>query len=329
MVDSVFHTEEIVVKPMATKLRHIGMFSGNTILGDGSVIMIIDPNGVSQAIGTSVASTRGRAGRRPKPSATRPRPSTTSLLVFRAGSPEPKAVPLSLVTRLEEIDCRKIELSNGRHMVQYRGQLMPLVRVNDEVKIKREGAQPLLVFSDGGRSMGLVVDEIVDIVEDKLDIQVGSDRPACSARRWCAARPPKSSTSVISCRSPMPTGSARKDLRDARSSERTLLLVDDSAFFRNMLSPVLKAAGYEVTAVVERAGGAGAAQERPRFDALVTDIDMPDMDGFALAEAVRGEPQVRRHADHRAVRRTARRNRSSAAARSASTTTSPSSIARA
>ena len=56
VVDSVFHTEEIVVKPMATKLRHIAMFSGNTILGDGSVIMIIDPNGVSQAIGTSVAS---------------------------------------------------------------------------------------------------------------------------------------------------------------------------------------------------------------------------------------------------------------------------------
>ena len=61
-------------------------------------------------------------------------------------------------------------------MVQYRGQLMPLVRVSDDVTIKREGAQPLLVFSDGSRSMGLVVDEIVDIVEDKLDIQVGSDR---------------------------------------------------------------------------------------------------------------------------------------------------------
>src|SRR5205085_476554 len=87
---------------------------------------------------------------------------TVSLLVFRAGSPEPKAVPLSLVTRLEEIDCRKIEFSNGRHMVQYRGQLMPLVRINDEVGIKREGAQPLLVFSDAGRSMGLVVDEIID-----------------------------------------------------------------------------------------------------------------------------------------------------------------------
>ena len=51
VVDGVFHTEEIVVKPMSTKLRHIDMFSGNTILGDGAVIMIIDPNGIAKALG--------------------------------------------------------------------------------------------------------------------------------------------------------------------------------------------------------------------------------------------------------------------------------------
>src|SRR6185436_20144710 len=115
VVDSVFHTEEIVVKPMASKLRHIAMFSGNTILGDGSVILIIDPNGVSQATGNWAASSAAvqadaEAGHRAPEN-------TVSLLVFRAGAPEPKAVPLSLVTRLEEIDCKKIELSNGRHMV--------------------------------------------------------------------------------------------------------------------------------------------------------------------------------------------------------------------
>ena len=53
VVDGVFHTEEIVVKPMSTKLRHIDMFSGNTILGDGAVIMIIDPNGIAKALGAA------------------------------------------------------------------------------------------------------------------------------------------------------------------------------------------------------------------------------------------------------------------------------------
>ena len=133
VVDSVFHTEEIVVKPMSSKLRHIAMFSGNTILGDGSVIMIIDPNGVAQALGSLVTShltAEDTAG------STAPAEQTTSLLVFRAGSSQLKAVPLSLVTRLEEIDARKIEISNGRHMVQYRGTLMPLVSMNESVRVK-------------------------------------------------------------------------------------------------------------------------------------------------------------------------------------------------
>jgi two-component system chemotaxis sensor kinase CheA len=287
VVDSVFHTEEIVVKPMASKLRHIAVFSGNTILGDGSVIMIVDPNGVSQALGTAVASTAAIEAEADHHDTA---DNKVSLLVFRAGSPEPKAVPLSLVTRLEEIDCRKIELSNGRHMVQYRGQLMPLLSVNDGVSIRREGAQPLLVFSDSGRSVGLVVDEIVDIVEDRLDIDVGSDRPGVLGSAVVRGQ----ATEIVDVGHFLPLAYEdwfrRKD-GSASEPERTLLLVDDSAFFRNMLAPVLKAAGYKVTAVAGAEDALALLQGGRRFDVLVTDLDMPGMDGFALAEAVRGEPR--------------------------------------
>jgi two-component system, chemotaxis family, sensor kinase CheA len=287
VVDSVFHTEEIVVKPMASKLRQIGMFSGNTILGDGSVIMIIDPNGVSEEIGASGASAAAAHGDAEAEQRAAVE-NTVSLLVFRAGSPELKAVPLSLVTRLEEIDCKKIELSNGRHMVQYRGQLMPLVHASDEVKIQREGAQPLLVFSDGKRSMGLVVDEIVDIVEDKLDIQVGSDRAGVLGSAVVRGQ----ATEIVDVGHFLPLAYAdwfRSKDAPIADKERTLLLVDDSAFFRNMLGPVLKAAGYEVTAVSSGHEALAALKTGHRFDVLVTDIDMPGMDGFELAEAVRGE----------------------------------------
>jgi two-component system chemotaxis sensor kinase CheA len=286
VVDKVFHTEEIVVKPMATKLRHIGMFSGNTILGDGSVIMILDPNGISQAVSATITSAESMtADAEAGPAAADAR--ALSLLVFRAGTREPKAVPLSLVTRLEEVDCKKIELSNGRHMVQYRGQLMPLVRMSDEVQIKREGAQPLLVFSDGSRSMGLVVDEIIDIVEEKLDIQVGSDRVGALGSAVVRGQ----ATEIIDVGHFLPLAYSdwfRGDMR-AEDRERTLLLVDDSDFFRNMLSPVLKAAGYEVTAVASANEALAQLHKAGRFDALVTDLDMPDMDGFALAEAVRSD----------------------------------------
>ena len=181
VVDGVFHTEEIVVKPMSTKLRHIDMFSGNTILGDGAVIMIIDPNGIAKALGASGSSAHELADEASAAHAIGGE-QLTSLLVFRAGSDQPKAVPLGLVTRLEEIATDKIELSNGRYMVQYREQLMPLVQMAG-VTVQTQGSQPILVFADDGRSMGLVVDEIIDIVEERLHIEVaGQRRTAFSVR---------------------------------------------------------------------------------------------------------------------------------------------------
>jgi two-component system chemotaxis sensor kinase CheA len=287
VVDGVFHTEEIVVKPMSTKLRHITMFSGNTILGDGAVIMIIDPNGIAKAIGTAAV-----AGTEEETEAQRNAglDKTISMLVFRAGSAEPKAVPLSLVTRLEEIDCRKIELSSGRHLVQYRGHLMPLVRVNSDVRVKTEGAQPLLVFSDAGRSMGLVVDEIIDIVEDRLDIQVASDSPGVLGTAVIKGQ----ATEIIDVGHFLPLAFEdwfRRNEMRTEALTRTLLFVDDSPFFRNMLTPVLKAAGYDVTSV---AGGEDALillKKGQHFDLIVSDIEMPGMNGFDLAEAVRSDPR--------------------------------------
>ena len=162
---------------MSSKLRHIAVFSGTTILGDGTVIMIIDPNGIAQALGR-VAPVAQADDDRARPTARMPRRGLdVRCLVFRAGSQQPKAVLLSLVARLEEIDCRRIEISDGRHLVQYRDQLMPLLRIDPRPALKQDGAQPILVFSDRGRCMGLVVDEIVDIVEQRLDIEVASERP--------------------------------------------------------------------------------------------------------------------------------------------------------
>ncbi len=289
VVDGVFHTEEIVVKPMSTKLRNITMFSGNTILGDGAVIMIIDPNGIAHVLGTSTsAETADEEGTVRQHAANE---NTTSLLVFRAGSPEPKAVPLSLVTRLEEIDAAKIEVGNGGRLVQYRGQLMPLVSVNDAAPVRSEGTQPLLVFSDEGRSMGLIVDEIVDIVEDQLNIEVTSDTPGLLGSAVIKGQ----ATEIIDMGHYLPMAFEDWLLRKEtmmRQRAQTLLFVDDSAFFRNMLTPVLKAAGYQVTTV----GGAEDALEHlksgHRFDVVVTDIEMPGMNGFELAAAIQADPQT-------------------------------------
>jgi two-component system, chemotaxis family, sensor kinase CheA len=289
VVDGVFHTEEIVVKPMSTKLRHIDMFSGNTILGDGAVIMIIDPNGIAKALGASSAASHEIADENASLHANSSE-QLTSLLVFRAGSTQPKAVPLGLVTRLEEIATDKIELSNGRYMVQYREQLMPLVQM-DGVNIGTSGAQPILVFADEGRSMGLVVDEIIDIVEERLHIEV-----AGSGRGILGSAVIKGhATEVIDVGHFLPMAFAdwftRKEMRPSASSQ-SVLLVDDSAFFRNMLAPVLKAAGYRVRVVPNAQEGLVALRSGQNFDVVLTDIEMPDMNGFEFAETIRADAHL-------------------------------------
>ncbi|WP_244434178.1 chemotaxis protein CheA [Azospirillum sp. B506] len=175
MVDRVFDTEEIVVKPVAPILRHIEMFSGNTILGDGSVIMILDPNGIASATGEMAMGEA--AGKETTAVQTQRQEDKMALLLFRAGEGAPKAVPLSLVARLEDVDLATVELSNGLPVVQYRGKLMPLVPIDPNFVVGAEGRQPVLVFADGDRSMGLIVDEIVDIVEEKLNVQLAAERP--------------------------------------------------------------------------------------------------------------------------------------------------------
>jgi two-component system, chemotaxis family, sensor kinase CheA len=289
VVDGVFHTEEIVVKPMSTKLRHIDMFSGNTILGDGAVIMIIDPNGIAKALGAANNAGHEIADENAAQRAAGAE-QLTSLLVFRAGTEQPKAVPLGLVTRLEEIAAEKIELSNGRSMVQYREQLMPLVQMAG-VNIRTSGSQPILVFADDGRSMGLVVDEIIDIVEERLNIEVAGSSEGILGSAVIKGQ----ATEVIDVGHFLPMAFSdwfsRKEMRPSLSAQ-SVLLVDDSAFFRNMLAPVLKAAGYKVRVAPNAQEGLAALRSGHPIDVVLTDIEMPDMNGYEFAETIRADSHL-------------------------------------
>jgi two-component system chemotaxis sensor kinase CheA len=286
MVDKVFDTEEIVVKPVAPILRDISIFSGNTILGDGSVIMILDPNGIAAASGeasigdhaaeTAAQAGAGAAGER------------VALLLFRAGGTAPKAVPLSLIARLEEIKLESIEHSQGRPMVQYRGHLMPLVTIRDDYSLKTDGRQPILVFSDRGRTMGLVVDEIVDIVEETLSVELTADQPGMLGSSIVAGK----ATDIIDAGHFLTKAFgdwfATKSRRgNGKDKGKRVLLVDDSPFFLNLLTPLLAVAGYNVTTAENGDEALKLCEQGRDFDIIISDIEMPGMDGFALAEAVK------------------------------------------
>ncbi len=287
IVDRVFDTEEIVVKPVAPILRDISMFSGNTILGDGSVIMILDPNGIAAATGEITVSEQ--AHRNEAMARAGVRESRTTLLLFRAGDGGQKAVPLALIARLEEIDVRQIEQSNGKPLVQYRGKLMPLISTDPSYKMRAEGRQPILVFADHDRSMGLAVDEIVDIVEDHLAVELTADRPGLIGSAIVAGK----ATEIIDAGFYLTQAyrdwfhaAADMDFGSAQKSKR-VLLVDDSPFFRNLLTPLLSVAGYDVTTVESGDHALGLCEAGEDFDIIISDIEMPGMNGFDFASAVR------------------------------------------
>ena len=195
IVDRVFDIEEIVVKPVAPILRQITMFSGNTILGDGSVIMILDPNGIARACGLggdrdSRGAGAGDAGRHTDPS----QGARVAMLLFRAGSDALKAVRLALVARLEDVPSDRIENASGQFVTQYRGRLMPLVPLSGPLDTERP-RHCVLVFNDGsdageaaGGCVGLVVDEIVDVVETELQVELAGSYPGLVGTAVIAGR---------------------------------------------------------------------------------------------------------------------------------------------
>jgi two-component system chemotaxis sensor kinase CheA len=287
VVDRVFDTEEIVVKPLTRLLRHITMFGGKTILGDGTVIMILEPNGIARAIGLDGAAMH----RQPAPApveAIEHSDNLSTMLLFRATpGAAPAAAPLALVARIENISQSQIESSGGRPVIQYRGAVMPLIAMKDwPTEISDD--QPALVFTDRGRSMGLIVHEVVDVVEERLVVELSSSRPGLLGTAVIAGRV----TDVID------TGywltQAWQDWfnqeQKAVSTRRRLLVVEDSSFFRQLLVPMLSASGYSVTAV-DSAARALAIRDTTQemFDAIISDVEMPGMDGLEFARRLRAE----------------------------------------
>jgi len=283
IVDRVFDTEEIVVKPVAPILRHVTMFSGNTILGDGSVIMILDPNGIARATGVGADEVAEEASATAVANARSH--SRTAMLLFRAGDTTPKAVPLGLVARLEDISADQIELSGGQPVVQYRGKLMPLVPIGGQWTRPEPGTrQSVLVFNERDRALGLMVDEILDVVEERLTIESQQDQPGFLGSAVIAGKV----TEVLDCAYWLRQAGEDwfgPELRQQASAR--VLIVEDSAFFRNLVVPTLSSVGYEVTAVDDALAALRLREAGREFDIIVSDIEMPGMDGFAFAAAVR------------------------------------------
>ena len=169
-VDDIHDTEEIVVKPLARQLKGLTVCSGATIMGDGSVALILDVIGLARRVGVDVQNeAQSRASAQAAADTQIER-----LVIFRVGKNRRLAMPLNLVARLEEFSRGKLENSAGQMVVQYRGGVMPVVPLADVLHLESDSQgcdlAQVIVYEKEGKSVGLIVDEIVDIVEERLTV---------------------------------------------------------------------------------------------------------------------------------------------------------------
>jgi two-component system, chemotaxis family, sensor kinase CheA len=187
VVDQINDSEEIVVKPLRKQLKTIKTFAGSSIMGDGKIALILDVLGLAQRASVITESheralterTEGAVGEAEK----------QTFLLFAGPGGSRMAIPLSTLARLEEFPVSQVEMSGSQWVTQYRGQILPLVRLSVVLEERRaklralqappapdSGPIQVLVLNHEGRSFGLVVEQILDIVEDRADVRMAATR---------------------------------------------------------------------------------------------------------------------------------------------------------
>jgi two-component system chemotaxis sensor kinase CheA len=295
VVDGINDTQEIVVKPLGKQLKGVSCYAGATIMGDGKVALILDVAGIAQlsgVIGESRSTAHGEDAQRSAASHVEKQ----SLLLFRSGRFERLAVPLSLVARLEEFPLSKIERAAGRMVVQYRGQILPLVLLagqldsdSSEAASTQDPAQ-VVVFADGERRIGLLVDQIVDIVEETVSVKKASDHAGLLGSAVVGQK----ITDFLDLHAVI------QGVEDGWFQQQsttlqgaTVLVTEISAFSRGLLRNYLEMAGHRV---IEAASAVEAMDRlgKETVDVVVTALDLPDRSAFQLLESIGREPALRR-----------------------------------
>ncbi len=298
IVDRLQDSEEIVIKPLGRHLQQCKGYAGATIMGDGRIALILDVNNLSQMAGLTSLDGTERANELAEAAkdAIIKAKDKQALLIFSSSPDEQFAVPLNQVERVEKIKITDIEDVGGRRVMQYRGGSLPLVSI-DEVAM----VQPLadrddllvIVFNLAGKDIGLLAIGPIDAIEVAADVDDMTLKQTGIM-----------GSSIINGHTTMlvdifeivqtinPDWFADHALSETIAVEEgevpTILIVEDSNFFRNQVRNYMEEAGFNV---LEGEDGVEALEvlenHVDEITMVVTDIEMPNMDGFQLTERIR------------------------------------------
>ncbi len=293
LVDDVLGREEIVVKPMHSALKRIGIFSGATMMGDGQVALIVHAEGIinhARCYASEVESHSDLKERDPN--------EVHRVLLFEYGPVEQFALPLVQVKRVELIATSRIDKIGKREYITIDGQSTLILRLSDVMDVSRcddVESMFLILPKFVSEPMGILAHRIIDteslaiqlqtsseergllgtaIVHDKLSLFL--DVQGLREQLFGEKRQDNSSNEEID----------DEELVDLRGKK--VLLVDDTPFFREVVRRYLSGMEMEIMTAVDGLDGLKALDNHP-FDLVVSDIEMPNMNGWEFCKAARAK----------------------------------------
>ncbi|MEL7044894.1 MAG: chemotaxis protein CheW, partial [Pseudomonadota bacterium] len=299
VVDQLLDSEEIVVKPLDNHFKGQQIYAGATIQGDGGVAMILDVVELSRFVALDASRAHELEAARRQLGEGEGGKDKMSLLLVKSGERETFAIPLPLITRIEKIDRGRIEVSGRRRSMIYREGSLVLFTLDDVASVQpiADGDEAyVVVFSVNKREVGLLVSSL----EDTVNVAVEFDRetfrqPGIFGSAIIRDR----TTFLVDLLGVVETAEpdwARRtpEALEQEDGQRTILVVEDSSFFREHLKSFLEDAGFAViTAEDGRDGLQQLDAKLDEIDLVMTDIEMPNMDGFAFTEAIRASNKFR------------------------------------
>lgn len=280
LVDDILEVIEIVVKPLPPKIGRLGVYSGVTVMGDGSALLILDASGLARAVGVEKPDVF-RVEAEGEPDVAPPPP----VVLFRTLDGRMMATQAALVARLDKLTSADLRFVEEGAVARVAGRLTPILDAQAIAWPKPRPGQPtpfkpLVVFGEGAQLVGLVVEEILDVLETPLDIETPSDRPGALGAATVKGRV----VEVCDVGWFMDRGRARAP---ASIREGAVLLVDDSPFFRELLGAVLRSAGHRVVVAASADEAAAALAEPDAISAIALDADLAGEDGYVFARVLR------------------------------------------
>lgn len=294
IVDSLSDSQEIVVKPLGRHVQACTCLTGATILGDGKVALILDIAGIASHASLAAANAEATA----EATAHDLDAECHSLLLFSNHPTEHFGIPMELVARLERVPHDRIDSVGGQQVLQYRGGTLPLLSLEPHLRCqpRLEASRVyVVVYTTAGREVGLLVPHLLDIRQVPTYFDAVTFRePGVAGSFVCEQRTVRLLDLHELTRKAHPEwfDAPPSPLSPDQSAPR-ILVVEDSDFFRKQLVTFFEAEGYQVEGCEDGRQAWGTLQQpESRFDLVVTDIEMPNMNGWELTRQIRADARL-------------------------------------